>query len=129
MRTHFKQPTVQFLSVCFIVIGIFAFQSTVLAQTPIDCGITIASSISVASEEDDYTFTASVNDYVTIRLIRTSDTALDPYLRLYNPSGGLVTSNYTTSSNYVRIDWQLTRNKGDRFIILPVDFERLAEVA
>jgi len=61
------------------------------AQTPIDCGQTFASSISAAGERDSYTFTASANDGITIRVRKTLGN-FTPYLELYNPSGKLITS-------------------------------------
>jgi hypothetical protein len=62
----------------------------VYAQTPIDCGQTLAGTISVAAEKDSYTFTASANDGITIRTRKTSGT-LTPYIELYGPGGALIT--------------------------------------
>jgi hypothetical protein len=69
----------------FILISgaILLFPFSAYAQTPIDCGQTLAGSISAAAEKDSYTFTASANDGVTIRARKTSGN-LTPYLELYN---------------------------------------------
>ena len=78
-----------------LFISIFSLTLTIPlvthAQTSIDCGQTLASSISAVGERDSYTFTASANDGVTIRVRKTSG-SFTPYLELYHPSGSLITS-------------------------------------
>jgi hypothetical protein len=66
------------------------FPFVVCAQTPIDCGQTLAGSISAAAEKDSYTITVSAGDGITIRARKTSGT-LAPYIELYSPGGALIT--------------------------------------
>ncbi len=78
----------------FIIIlisgAIILFPFVVHAQTPIDCGQTLAGTISTAGQRNSYTFSASANDGITIRARKTSGT-LTPYIELYNPGGTLIT--------------------------------------
>jgi len=61
------------LMIFILISGIlFLFPLITFAQTPIQCGQTISGSISTVGEKDDYTFTASPNDKVTIRLVVTA---------------------------------------------------------
>jgi YD repeat-containing protein len=60
-------------------------------------------SISTVGEKDNYTFTASANDKVTIRAVVTSGN-MNPYLELYNPSGAKIAYSYSYSGNYTNID-------------------------
>ena len=69
------------------VIVLFPF--IVQAQTPIDCGVNTAGSISVVGEQDNFTFTERTGDVVTIRVRKTSGT-LVPYLELYDPSSNRI---------------------------------------
>jgi len=79
------------LRILFLISGaILLSPFAVLAQTPIDCGQTLAGTISAAAEKDSYTFTASANDGITIRARKTSGT-VTPYIELYGPSGALIT--------------------------------------
>ena len=57
--------------------------------TPINCGQVLSGSISAAGELDIYTFTASANDVVTIRMRKTSGT-FSPVMDFYNPAGTLI---------------------------------------
>ena len=61
------------------------------AQTPIDCGQTLAGQSLLAGRRNSYTFTASANDGITIRARKTSGT-LTPYIELYGPGGTVITS-------------------------------------
>jgi hypothetical protein len=70
---------------------ILLFPYIVRAQTPINCGQTLAGTISAPAEEDSYTFSGAANDKITIRARKTSGT-LTAYLELYGPGGGLITS-------------------------------------
>ncbi len=91
MRTNDSlQLKIQFLALCFIPITSFAFISLPLAQTETPCGTTQTGQIITLGQEDIYTFYAAVNDCVTIRLIRTSATGMDPYLKLCRPDGSLI---------------------------------------
>jgi hypothetical protein len=56
-----------------------------------NCGETLSAAISVVGEQDSYTFSVSANDGVTIRARKTSGN-LTPYLSLYGPGVGLITS-------------------------------------
>ena len=67
------------------------FPFVVYAQTPIDCGQTLAGTISAPTEKDAYTFTASADDGIIIRVRKTSGT-LNAYFDLYGPTGGLIQS-------------------------------------
>lgn len=90
-----------------ILVAIIVFPLVTFAQTPIPCGQPISDSISIAGEKDDYTFTASPNDKVTIRLIVTSGD-MNPYLELYDSAMIKIASNYSSSGNYTSIDKVLT---------------------
>jgi YD repeat-containing protein len=57
--------------------------------TPINCGQTLAGLVSAAGELDLYTFTASANDVVTIRGLKTSGT-LNLYFELFNATGSRI---------------------------------------
>jgi len=63
-------------SFIFILLSavILSFPFAVFAQTPINCGQTLAGSISTPGEIDQYNFTGAVNDVVTIRVRKTSGT-------------------------------------------------------
>jgi len=74
-----------------LVSGAILLPVLAYAQIPIDCGQTLAGSISAAAEKDSFTFTALANDGITIRARKTSGN-LTPYLELYAPSGSLITS-------------------------------------
>ena len=56
---------------------------------PINCGQVLSGSISTAGKLDVYTFTASANDVVTIRALKTSGT-LYPNLELFNAAGSRI---------------------------------------
>ena len=97
------------------------YQNTTTAcnATPITCGQTTAGSLSTAVEQDFYTFTATANDKVTIRLVRTSGT-MDPYLELYDTTGTRIASDYTSSGNSATINSTLTA--GGTYIIVVYDY-------
>jgi len=108
-------------SFIFILISgaILLFPFVAYAQTPIDCGQTLAGSISAPAEIDSYTFSGSVNDVITIRSRKTSGT-FTVYLSLYSPGGSLLQSgaqiNRTlTETGTYRIDVrdQNNTNTGD----------------
>ena len=69
--------------------AIILFPFIVCAQTPIDCGVNTAGSISVVGEQDNFTFTGGTGDVVTIRVRKTSGTLI-PYLELYDPSNNRI---------------------------------------
>jgi YD repeat-containing protein len=56
--------------------------------TPINCGQVLSGSI-LAGELDVYSFTASANDVVTIRVRKTSGT-FSPYMELFNAAGSRI---------------------------------------
>jgi YD repeat-containing protein len=74
----------------FISGAILLFPFVVYAQTPIDCGQTLAGTISAAGQRNSYTFSASADDGITIRVRKTSGT-LTAYIELYGPGGGVIT--------------------------------------
>jgi len=76
--------------------------------TPITCGTVSTGTLGAIGEQNFYTFSASANDKVTIRLISTSN--LDPYLELYHPNGTKITQYAIcppTTGNYAKIDTTL----------------------
>ena len=79
----------------------------IFAQTPISCGQTMTGSISTVGQKNNYTFTASANDKVTIRLVVTSG-GMNPYLELYDSAMTKIAYNYSSSGNYTSIDKTLT---------------------
>lgn len=88
IRTEDRKMTSKSKSWSFIFIlisgAILLFPFFVYAQTPIDCGQTLAGSISTAGQKNSYTFSASANDVVTIRTRKTSGN-FTVYLDLYSP--------------------------------------------
>ncbi|OGW16910.1 MAG: hypothetical protein A3G93_08880 [Nitrospinae bacterium RIFCSPLOWO2_12_FULL_45_22] len=98
---------------------IFLSPSTVLAQTPIPCGQTLTGSISTVGEKDEYTFTATAGDAVTIRLVVTSGD-MNPLLELYDSTGTRIAYDYDSSGNYVAIDKALTT--GGPYTIVARDY-------
>ena len=80
-------------SFIFILISaaIILFPFISYAQTPIDCGQTLAGTISAAGQKNSYTFSASASDVVTIRTTKTSGN-FTVYMDLYSPGGSLVQS-------------------------------------
>jgi hypothetical protein len=87
-----KSRSRSWFTVCILILGVvFLLPFTVYSQTPINCGEAVSGSISPAGEQDSYTFDASANDVITIRVRKISG-SLIAYLELYNPSGGLITS-------------------------------------
>jgi hypothetical protein len=92
-----------------ISLAILIFPPIVRAQAPINCGQTLAGTISAPAEKDSYTFSGTANDGITIRTRKTSGT-LTPYLELYGPGGGLITGaagkidRILTESGTYRID-------------------------
>jgi hypothetical protein len=88
MRMNKKRSSIPWLGVLLLVV---VAPLAGYAQTPINCGETLSAAISVVGEQDSYTFSASASDGVTIRARKTSGN-LTPYLSLYAPGGGLITS-------------------------------------
>jgi len=72
--------------------------TTTIAATPITCGQPIDGSINVIGEQDRYTFSAIVNDTVTIRATGTART-----LTLYDSTNQLIASS-VDETNCSRID-------------------------
>jgi YD repeat-containing protein len=76
------------------------------SSVSINCGQTLAGSITAVDQVNFYTFTASANDVVTIRYRRTLGN-LSQYMELYSPSGTLlegatdkIDKNLTESGTY-----------------------------
>ena len=110
MKTKFKSWLLIF---CFISCAILTSNSILLADPPlpsIACGETKTGLIesSGKSREAKYTFSASANDAVTIRLTRTSGT-FEPYLKLEDNSTRqtIRTATYSTTYNLTSIDCTL----------------------
>jgi YD repeat-containing protein len=82
----------------------------------ISCGQTITDSISTVGEKDEYTFTATAGDKVTLRLVVTSG-GMNPYLELYDPANTKIASNYSYSGNYTYIDKALTSGGTYRIVV------------
>jgi hypothetical protein len=61
----------RFFIVVLISFAILLFPLIVRAQTPINCGQTLAGTISAPAEEDSYTFSGAANDGITIRVRKT----------------------------------------------------------
>jgi len=59
------------------------------SSMPITCGQVLSGSISASDEIDFYTFTASANDAVNIRVFNSSGGSFVPDLELYGPTGSL----------------------------------------
>jgi hypothetical protein len=63
---------------------------------PVDWGQVQAGTIGSAAQSSSYTFSGTTNDQVNFTLVTTSG-SLVPKIRLYNPSGILIASNYRSS--------------------------------
>ena len=65
--------------------------------TSTSCGQAVTGSIGTGTSPEPwqvYTFTASANDVVSIRSVRTSSGSLIPFMELYGPTGVFITSAY-----------------------------------
>ncbi len=69
------------------------------AATPISYGQTLTGTISAAAEKDEFSFSGSSGQGITVRFVRTSGT-LAAYAELYNPSGAKVSYTGTGSLDY-----------------------------
>jgi len=67
-------------------------------STPIICGQTLSSSLTVLGEIDFYIITANAGDTVALTMTRISG-GIDPYLELYNSSGTGIASIYSVSDS------------------------------
>jgi hypothetical protein len=70
----------------------------VSAATPISFGEVVSASIATVGETDDYTFAASADDVVLIRLEDTDGDGFYARIRLYAPDSSLVATQFSTSS-------------------------------
>jgi hypothetical protein len=94
-------------SFIFILLSgvILSFPFAGFAQTPIDCGQTLAGSISTPGEIDQYNFTGAVNDVVSLRAIKTAgDSYFNPrmdnrLIQVIYEDGRRVTYTYDESGN------------------------------
>ena len=64
--------------------------------TPLSYGATATGNIGAAAQSNTYTITANANDVADFTLVTTSGSMV-PEVRLYNPNGALVKSNYAGS--------------------------------
>lgn len=71
--------------------------------TSISCGQTVSGSLSVAGEQDFFSYTANSDENIIIYLVRTSGN-MDPYLELYDTTGSVAASNYDTSGSSVSLN-------------------------
>ena len=82
---HRKFP---FLLLILMVIGLLGVSQTATAADLINGGH-VSEGIDYAGDVDEYTFTASADDHIEIRMADTSDSEnLYPHIELYGPSGG-----------------------------------------
>ncbi len=70
-------------------------------------GGVISNSISSPDEQDSYTFTASIGEYVHISMADVSGSTMIPRIDLYGPSGALLKS---SAGDISRIMYQVTEN-------------------
>jgi len=85
----------EFLILSFILsLIVLAFTAPTFAQTPISYGQTVSGAISAAGEKDEFTFSGTNGDVITIRFAKTNGN-LSPYVELFDPGSTRIA--YSTS--------------------------------
>lgn len=80
-----------------LLLGVLAFSGAARAQGALTNGQNHTGTIGLAEESDTWSFTASAGDHITLTVTEVgADTAFVPFIRLINPTGGVVAQNWGT---------------------------------
>ena len=91
----------------FLLLGALSLPSGVLAQIGLINDAIVSGEISSVGETDEYTFSATAGESVSIRMVELSGSSFSPSLTLYNPDGSLVFSN--TGNEQAALDcWSIS---------------------
>lgn len=107
-----RQLSPQLASAIRLAICLLALPAIASAQGPLTNGGNHSASISAPGEIDQWTFSATANDAVLIRIGETQpggpDPGFWPWIQLYNPSGTLIGSAYNTLAAEVSLHAPVT---------------------
>jgi len=132
------KKTAKIIRLAFLFIATLFLAKETISQTNINYGETITETISVNGEVDVYTFIGNPGDKVVVRMTESysgSSENMEPYIRLYEPTGVLVSENedngqakifvtLTSSGNYSIFASDLNGDDtGDYGIFLQRTFE------